>query len=294
MSASHQDPIELSPAEIGDRLSAVRLLPAADEEMAASLRRYGQLSPLVGFRDGDRGLEIIDGFRRQRASAAQGWPSRILVQVLEVDEPRALAALFCLHRAGKGLCELEEAWVVRALVREHGLLQAEVAALLRRHQSWVSRRLLLVEALAPEVQMDVRLGLFSATAAREVARLPRGIQQTIAQVIARQGMSTRASAKLVAAAERLGAATAEDVERLCQSAQAQAPARSGPRSDAQAYTADLALLEGVAARLHTRLCDKPPAHLAAPHDQQIAVQLRAAAAVLRGLLDLMTKALEGP
>jgi ParB-like chromosome segregation protein Spo0J len=294
MSASRQDPIELSPAEIGDRLSAVRLLPATDDEMAASLRRYGQLSPLVAFRDGDRGLEIIDGFRRQRASAGQGWPSRISVRVLDVDEPRALAALFSLHRVGTGLCELEEAWVVRALVREHGLMQAEVAALLRRHQSWVSRRLLLVEALAPEVQMDVRLGLVSATAAREVARLPRGIQQTIARVIARQGMSTRASARLVAAAERVQPATAEEVERLCQSAQAQAPARSEPRSDAQAYTADLALLERVAARLSARLCDRPPARLAAPHDQHIASEIRAAVPVLRGLLDSMTRTLEGP
>lgn len=294
MTASRQDPIELSPAEIGDRLSAVRLLPATDQEMAASLQRYGQLSPLLVFRDGDRGLEIIDGFRRRRAAAAHGWPSRLWVRVLDVDEPRALAALLSLHRAGTGLCELEEAWVVRALVREHGLAQADVAQLLRRHQSWVSRRLLLVEALAPEVQMDVRLGLVSATAAREVARLPRGIQQTIARLIARQGMSTRASAKLVAATERLQPATAAEIERLCQSAQAQAPARSGPHSDAEAYTADLAVLERVAARLHARLCDRPPARLAAPHDQQIAGELRAAVPVLRALLDIMTRTLEGP
>jgi hypothetical protein len=30
----------------------VRLLPPSDPEMAASLRRFGQLSPLVAFRDG--------------------------------------------------------------------------------------------------------------------------------------------------------------------------------------------------------------------------------------------------
>jgi ParB/RepB/Spo0J family partition protein len=293
MTRSQQDPIELSPAEIGDRLSAVRLLPPSDQEMAASLRHYGQLSPLVAFRDGDGGLEIIDGFRRRRAAAAHAWPSRLIVRVLDIDEPRALAALLSLHRAGGGLCELEEAWVVRALVREHGLVQADVAQLLRRHQSWVSRRLLLVEALAPEVQMDVRLGLVSPTAAREVARLPRGIQQTVARVIARDGMSTRASAKLVAATERLQPATAEEIERLCRSAQAQSPGRSCPRSDADAYTADLALLERVAARLRARLLDRPPARLPPPHDQEIAGQLRAAAPVLRTLLDTMTKTLEG-
>jgi ParB-like chromosome segregation protein Spo0J len=169
--------------------------------------------------------------------------------------------------------QIEEAWVVRALVREHGLGQTEVAQLLRRHQSWVSRRLLLVEALTPEVQMDVRLGLCSPTAAREVTRLPRGIQQTVARIIARQGMSTRAAAKLVAATERLQAATAEEIEQLCRSAQAQTPGRSAPRTDAQAYTADLALLERVTTRLRERLLACPPRQLEPPHDKQIAGQL---------------------
>ena len=35
MARSPQAPIEISPAEIGDRLSAVRLLPSADQEMVA-------------------------------------------------------------------------------------------------------------------------------------------------------------------------------------------------------------------------------------------------------------------
>ena len=106
-------------------------------------------------------------------------------------------------------------------------------------------------------------------------------------------MSTRASAKLVAAAERLQPATEEEIERLCRSAQAQTPARSGARSDADTYTTDLALLERVAARLRARLLERPPA-LAPPHDQKVAQQLRAVLPVLRTLLDTMTKTLEGP
>jgi ParB-like chromosome segregation protein Spo0J len=294
MSRSDQVPIDVRPAEIGDRLLAVRLLPAVDQEMAGSLRRFGQLSPLVVFRDGDGVLEVIDGFRRRRAAVAQGFPAQLTVRTLDLDEPRALAAMFSLHRPGAGLCELEQAWIVRALVREHGLPQNEVARLLRRHPSWISRRLLLVESLSPEVQADVRLGLVSATAAREVARLPRGTQRAVARIIARQGMSTRAAAKLVAATEQLKPATAEEIERLCRSAQAQAPARSGPRSDAEAYTADLALLERVATRLGARLRDRPPARLACPHAEEISGQLRAALPVWRTLMDAMQRSLEGP
>jgi ParB-like chromosome segregation protein Spo0J len=287
-------PVEVSPDELDQRFSQVRLVPAADMAMEASLRRYGQLSPVVAFRDERARLQIIDGFRRLRAATSQGHPAHLQVRVLDVDEVRALAALFALHRAGTGLTELEESWVVQALVREHGMAQAQAATLLRRHQSWVSRRLLLVEALAPEVQIDVRLGLVSPTAAREVARLPRGIQQTVARIIARQGMSTRAAAKLVAATERLHPATAEEIERLCRSAQAQAPARAGARSDAEAYAADLAMLERVAVRLRSRLVERPVSQLPPPREQEVRGYLRAALPVVRVLLDVVAKSLEGP
>jgi ParB/RepB/Spo0J family partition protein len=260
--------------------------------MEASLRRYGQLSPVVAFRDERSRLEVIDGFRRLRAASVQGHPAQLHVRVLDVDEVRALAALFALHRGGTGLTELEEAWVVQALVREHGMVQAQAAQLLRRHQSWVSRRLLLIEALAPEVQTDVRLGLVSPTAAREVARLPRGIQQAVARIIARQGMSTRAAAKLVAATERLQPATAEEIERLCRSAQAAAPARAGVRDDAEAYAADLATIERVAARLRSRLIECPVSQLPPPRDKEVRGHLRAALPVMRVLLDVVARTLE--
>jgi ParB-like chromosome segregation protein Spo0J len=287
-------PVEVSPEELEQRFAQVRLVPATDLPMEASLRRYGQLSPVLAFRDERARLQMIDGFRRLRAATLQGHPARLQVRVLEVDEVRALGALFALHRGGTGLTELEEAWVVQALVREHALSQAEAGQLLRRHQSWVSRRLLLVEALAPEVQIDVRLGLVSPTAAREVARLPRGMQQTVARVIARQGMSTRAAAKLVAATERLQPATAEEIERLCRSAQAEAPARAGLRSDAEAYAADLAMLERVAGRLRSRLVEHPVAQLPPPRDREVRGYLRAALPVVRVLLDAVAKTLEGP
>jgi ParB/RepB/Spo0J family partition protein len=286
--------LEVSPDELGERLSEVRLVPSSDATMAISLRRYGQLSPLVVFRDGQQRLEVIDGFRRLRVAAHLGTPARLQVRVLEVDEARALSALFALHRGGTALTEIEEAWVVQALVREQKMAQTQVAQLLRRHQSWVSRRLLLVEALAAEVQMDVRLGLVSPTAAREVARLPRGIQQVVARVIAQQGMSTRAAAKLVAASERLQPTTAEEVEQLYRSAQAEMPSRRGTCTGAEAYAADLSALGRLACRLRERLSERAPAQLPPPQDQEVRGRLRAALPELRALLKIMTETTEGP
>ena len=71
------------------------------------------------------------------------------VRLLDVDDRRAKAAIHGLNQTGRRPHELEEAWIVRALVREDGLTQSEVAELLGRHKSWVCRRLALLEKLAP-------------------------------------------------------------------------------------------------------------------------------------------------
>jgi hypothetical protein len=105
-------------------------------------------------------------------------------------------------------------------------------------------------------------------------------------------MSTRAAAKLIAATERLQPATAEEIERLCRSAQAEAPARGGARCDAEAYAADLALLERVAARLRGRLAERPVSQLPPPRDKEVRGFLRAAIPVVRVLLDSMTNTVE--
>jgi hypothetical protein len=165
MESSAQEAMEVQVPELGERLAQVRLLRSADPEMAASLRRYGQLSPLMCYRAPSGGLEVLDGFRRLRVAQQYGFPERLRVHVLGLDERGALGALFALHRGEVGLCEMEQGFVVRALVREQGMTQAEAAQLLRRHRSWVSRRLLLIEALCPKVQMDMRLGLLGPTTA---------------------------------------------------------------------------------------------------------------------------------
>lgn len=278
--------IDVPVVELGDRLAVVRLCSTRDPEMAASLRRFGQLSPLVVFRRGDR-LEVIDGFRRLRAAGSEGYPDQLTVRPLAVDEAGALGALFALHRGSSRLCELEEGWVVHALVRTHGLAQTQVAQLLRRHQSWVSRRLMLVEQLTLEVQDDVRLGLCTATAAREVARLPRGIQQTVARGIVRHGLSSRQAAWLCATVERRGVRDPDEIERLC--AAALPPVARPVATDEDRVRADAVLLVQVATRLDGRLRTE-----AAPPPPALRDPLTAARAALCTLLDTLTQLLEAP
>lgn len=164
--------------ELGERYRRYRLAdPSAEAAMARSLAAYGQLAPVTACgRDGR--AELLDGFKRRAAAAQVAW-STLSVRLVDLDERSAKAAIFGLNHAGQHPSELEEAWIVQALVREDGLSQVEAARLLNRHKSWVCRRLALLERLGDEAQAELRLGLLSPGLARQLTRLPVGNQPAV-------------------------------------------------------------------------------------------------------------------
>jgi hypothetical protein len=165
-------------AELGQRYRRYRLAdPEAEEAMAGSLRRWGQLAPVVARLRNDQ-LELLDGFKRYSAMGQLAGRT-LSVRVLEVDEPTAKAAILGLNRGQRATRELEEAWVVQGLVRDDQMTQVEAAHLLGRHKSWVCRRLALLEKLSVAVKEDLRLGLVGPSLARQLTRLPVGNQEAL-------------------------------------------------------------------------------------------------------------------
>jgi ParB-like chromosome segregation protein Spo0J len=176
-------------AELGEQYRRYRLAdPAAEEAMVRSLCRYGQLAPVTACRRNGR-AELLDGFKRRIAAQQVSWPT-LSVRVLEIDERSAKAAIFGLNSVGRRPNELEEAWIVQALVREDGLSQVDAAELLGRHKSWVCRRLALLERLSSEAQAEMRLGLVSVTLARQLTRLPTGNQAGVLSAARRDSLTT--------------------------------------------------------------------------------------------------------
>lgn len=176
-------------AALGQTYRRYRLAdPPAEEAMAGSLRRWGQLAPVVACQRGPQ-LELLDGFKRATAACQiAGWTT-LSVRVLEVDERTAKAAILGLNRGQRATRELEEAWIVQALVRDDGLTQVEAAHLLGQHKSWVCRRLALLEKLSDEVKEDLRLGLLGPALARQLVRLPAGNQQAVLALTRRQTLT---------------------------------------------------------------------------------------------------------
>jgi ParB/RepB/Spo0J family partition protein len=180
MAPSHLGALECLPLDrLGRDYRRYRLPdPEAEADMAGSLRRYGQLTPLVVCLR-EETYQILDGFKRHAAATTLGWKA-LGARLYEADERAAKAAIYGLNQTGRHTHQWEDAWIVHALVRQDGLTQVEVAELLGRHKSWVCRRLALVEKLADAACDDLRLGLLSATAARALVRLPRGNQTELA------------------------------------------------------------------------------------------------------------------
>lgn len=240
-------------------LSELRLRePDALRKLERSLRRHGQLEPIVVFSTQGQ-LQVLDGFKRVHVARELRWP-QLCSRVADVDALGAKLLLLDLH-GRRGLTALEEAWLVRSLYRDHGLSQGVIGTRLGRHKSWVCRRLLLAEQLDPAVQADVRLGLLAPRAAQALVALPRGNQQAAAAVIARRGLTTRQTELLVS--DLSNCQTVDMARRLGEWAEGQVVAddrtrRHKSRSEADWMAHDINTLRNVGARLQARLLSTPP------------------------------------
>ena len=248
-------------ATLGERLASLRLCDAtALAAVRGSLERYGQLTALTLFVETDQ-LEILDGFKRVRAARALGWTT-LLARIDDVDAIEAKLRVAALHDR-RGLTELEEAWLVRSLYRDDGLGQPEIARRMRRHKSWVWRRLMLVESLEPAVQAHVRLGLLAPRAAVAVSRLPRGNQIAASTVVVRRGLTVRQTDSLVQEVlERDGEEAGADLlarrlDALALDTKPGLRASRTVRSEADAMALDIARAHAIATRLETRLLASP-------------------------------------
>lgn len=257
MTGKETSTLEMAPQALAESLSAMRLCaPEAQQQMQLSCSTVGQLSPVQAYQT-PTGVEVFDGFKRARAARALGWPS-LRVEVHQLDAPGAKLRLWRCN-AGIGLCDLEEAWLVRSLHRDDRLSQPQLAQLFGRHKSWVCRRLALAEGLSDELTADLRLGLVSARAALELGRLPRGNQDEAAQVVMRSGLTTRQTARMVdellAApddAARAGVLSAAGRSRGELPSNKAAPRRT----PAEQLVADTWAMKRLAARLHARLLER--------------------------------------
>lgn len=192
-------------ALIGTTLGVARCpQPGQLARMRQSLTKHGQLMPVIVV-DRAGQLELVDGFKRRTAAAQMGW-SDLWVSERSLDGRGQWMAMLTLNRTSGSLSVLEEGLIVRELCRS-GLAQVEIAQLVGRHKSWVSRRLSLVERLHADLLEWVRTGLMSAGTARRLVVLPAGNQVELAAVVSQAGLNTEETELLVSLWQKTSDAT---------------------------------------------------------------------------------------
>lgn len=174
-----------------------------EKRLVGSVAQQGQVSPIVvvASTEGAGRFVVIDGFKRVRTARKLGRDT-VDASVWASDEADALVSVHLMQRP-RERSSLEDAYLVQALVDEHGLSQVEVARRLGRTPSWVSRRLALLKELPAWLQEQVRTGGVQCYAATKylvpLARTNRADAELLARNIAGLGLSTRDIGELYAA-----------------------------------------------------------------------------------------------
>lgn len=164
--------------------------------LAADIGCEGQRQPVLVI-ERDRKLVLIDGYCRVAAVRKLGRDT-VLAMTLPLSERDAL--LFA-YRTGTGRRRfaLEDAWLLKELIGRFSMKQTELAVLLGRSDSFVSRRLALVVQLPETIQKAVRDGRIGAHAAqRSLVPLARANREHAERLVANLA-GTRPTTRQIAA-----------------------------------------------------------------------------------------------
>jgi len=281
--------------ELDLRFEALRLhVPAQVARLRASVRKDGIRQPVLAATAVEPGRKVlVDGFKRVRV-AVELQINHLAVSLLPLDAPGALALMLRSNAAHQGMSALEEGWIAYTMCREYGLTQAGAGALLGHEQSWVCRRLRLVEQLDDQLKEDLRLGLLPPAVAQELVRLPTIQQEPTVRVIREHGLSSRQVVqlvqKLVATDDpRVRNELLADPLRTIAPAPNEAPAKpsADPRLSAGANDVRRSLLswEGAAWRLNSSLMTHAPTGFRSRDRRLLAPALRQALAAGRRTIE---------
>jgi ParB family transcriptional regulator, chromosome partitioning protein len=164
-------------------------------ELAASIKSQGIMQPIVVRKVANGKNEIIAGERRFRAAQLAGL-TEVPVVIKEVDDKTALTLALIENLQRQDLNAIEEAEGIQRLIAEFKFTHEQAAEAVGKSRSAVTNLLRLLE-LAQPVQDRVVAGTLEMGHARALASLPKDKQMMLAEKIAINAMSVRATEALV-------------------------------------------------------------------------------------------------
>ena len=172
---------------------------AALEELAASMKEYGVISPLVVKDSGGGTYTIIAGERRYRAARMAKLPE-VPVIVKDYSDGDILQVALIENIQRQDLTPIEEALCYKRLMDDFFFSSEDIAAKVGKSKHAVISALHLLE-LDPRVQALAAAGKITASHAKVLLSIEDGdLQTACAEKIAEEGLSVRGAETLVLAA----------------------------------------------------------------------------------------------
>jgi ParB family chromosome partitioning protein len=172
-----------------------RFPDAALEELAATIRAHGVLTPVV-VRRAAAGYQIVAGERRVRAARMAGL-THIPAVVREAGDAQALEMALVENLQREDLNPVEAAEAYQRLTAEFGLTQEALAERVGRDRSSVANALRLLRLPRP-IRDDLVHGTLSEGHARALLGLEKAADQLkLRDRIVRRGLTVRATEALV-------------------------------------------------------------------------------------------------
>ena len=167
----------------------------AIEELAASIREHGIVTPLIVRKKG-KYYELIAGERRWRAAKLAGLKKvPVLLRTFSEEQAAEIALIENIQR--ENLNAMEEALAFRRLQEEYNLKQEDIARRVSRSRSAITNSLRLLK-LEENVQTMLAEGTLSMGHARALLALENPeMQKVTAERVLEKDLSVRETEKLV-------------------------------------------------------------------------------------------------
>lgn len=180
------------------------------QELAASLKNYGMIQPIVVKKSGDY-YEIIAGERRWRAAKIAGI-AKVPVVIKKWEEGEAFEAALVENLQREDLNPMEEAESYQRLQEEFGMSQEKIAEKVGKSRSAITNSLRLLQ-LDSRVRNFVVENKLTGGHARTLLPIADGDAQfELAEHVIEEGLSVRAVEALVKAYQQKAELPAEKGE----------------------------------------------------------------------------------
>jgi ParB family chromosome partitioning protein len=163
-------------------------------ELAASIREYGILQPLLVSTAEKGRFQLIAGERRLRAAKLAGL-ARVPVIIRTLDEQKKLELAIIENVQRENLSPIEAALSYRRLMDEFGLTQEDVAAKVGKARSTIANSLRLL-SLPAEIKQGLMEGKITEGHARSIVAIEdREAQIAFYHRIISEGLNVRQAEK---------------------------------------------------------------------------------------------------